>query len=92
MTKKSSALPPALSYRSHHLHLEEVSLDRLAEQTGTPAYVYSRARLLENFRRFDEAFKAVNHQILFAMKANSNGAILSLLGKAGCGADIVSAG
>jgi diaminopimelate decarboxylase len=72
--------------------MEEVSLDRLAEQTGTPAYVYSRARLLENYRRFDEAFKGMNHQILFAMKANSNGAVLSLLGKAGCGADIVSAG
>jgi diaminopimelate decarboxylase len=72
--------------------MEEVSLDRLAEQAGTPAYVYSRARLLENYRRFDEAFKAMNHQVLFAVKANSNGAILSLLGKAGCGADIVSAG
>jgi diaminopimelate decarboxylase len=92
MTKKSSYLQPALSYRANHLHLEDVSLDRLMAATGTPAYVYSRARLLENYRRFDEAFKAISHQVLFAMKANSNGAILSLLGKAGSGADIVSAG
>jgi len=92
MTKKSSSLPPALSYRAHHLHMEDVSLDRLMIETGTPAYVYSKARLLENYRRFDDAFKAINHQVLFAMKANSNGAILSLLGKAGSGADIVSAG
>jgi len=92
MTKHSSSLPPALSYRSNHLHLEEVPLDRLVAESGTPAYVYSRARLLENYRRFDDAFKAINHLVLFAMKANSNGAILSLLGKAGSGADIVSAG
>src|SRR5262249_40572498 len=60
--------------------------------TGTPAYVYSRARILENYKRFDEAFKSVSHQVMFAMKSNSNGAILALLGKAGAGADIVSLG
>jgi len=92
MTTKTVSLPPELTYRAHHLHFEEVSLDRLMAETGTPSYVYSRARLLENYHRFDDAFKALNHQVLFAMKANSNGAILSLLGKAGSGADIVSAG
>ena len=92
MTKKSSSLPPPLAYHSNHLYVEEVSLDRLATESGTPAYVYSRGRLLENYRRFDDAFKAINHQVLFAMKANSNGAVLSLLGKAGSGVDIVSAG
>src|SRR5688572_15067268 len=92
MSSKSSLLPPSLSYRMHQLHMEEVSLQRLMEETGSPAYVYSRARLLENYRRFEDAFKAMNHQVLFAMKANSSGAILSLLGKAGCGADIVSVG
>ena len=55
MTKPSSSLPPALSYRARHLHLEEVSLDRLASETGTPAYVYSRARLIENYLAFLEA-------------------------------------
>ena len=67
-------------------------LERLLAESGTPAYVYSRARLLENFHRFDDAFKAMSHQVLFAVKANTSGAILSLLGKAGAGADIVSVG
>ncbi len=86
------ALPPLLSYKNRHLHFEEVPLDRLMVDVGTPAYVYSRARILDNYRRFDEAFRAVSHQILFAMKANSSGALLALLGRAGAGADIVSVG
>ncbi len=85
-------LPPRLAYRGHRLYLDDVSLERLMAATGTPAYVYSRARLLENYARFDEAFRAVNHQVMFAMKANSSGAIVSLLAKAGAGADIVSVG
>src|SRR5258706_5470942 len=87
-----NALPPALPYRAHQLHLEDVSLERLLSETGTPAYVYSRARLLENYHRFDDAFRAMSHQVMYAMKANSSGAILSLLGKAGAGVDIVSVG
>ena len=89
---KTTSLPPTLSYRARQLYMEEVPLFRLLSEPGTPAYVYSRTRLLDNFHRFDDAFKAINHLTLFAMKANSNGAILSLLGKEGAGADIVSAG
>lgn len=92
MTTRSQALPPSLSYRQNQLYMEDVPLARLMNDVGTPVYVYSRARLLENFKRFDDAFKALNHMVLFAMKANSNAAILSQLGKAGAGADIVSAG
>ncbi|MFA5975970.1 MAG: diaminopimelate decarboxylase [Elusimicrobiota bacterium] len=85
-------LPPTLRYRMRQLWMEEVPLVRLLHDVGTPAYVYSRARLLDNFQRFDEAFQALNHQVLFAVKANSNAAVLSVLAKAGAGADIVSAG
>src|SRR5689334_18367032 len=92
MNSSSSPLPPSLSYRLRRLHLEDVPLDRLASEVGTPAYVYSRARLLDNFHRFDEAFKSIPHQVMFAMKANSSGGVLSVLGKAGAGADIVSVG
>jgi diaminopimelate decarboxylase len=92
MSSKALTLPPTLSYRGHQLHMEEVSLERLLDEVGTPAYVYSRARILDNYHRFDEAFRALNHQVMFAVKANSSGAILSLLGKAGAGADIVSVG
>ena len=92
MSSKTTSLPPTLSYRAHQLHMEDVPLERLLVDAGTPAYVYSRARILENYHRFDEAFRTVRHQVMFAMKANASGAILSLLGKAGAGADIVSVG
>lgn len=85
-------LPPALSYRSRHLWMEHVPLSRIMSDVGTPAYVYSKHRLLDNFQRFDDAFKSMDHLVLFAMKANSSGALLSLLAKAGAGVDIVSAG
>ena len=88
----TSSLPPSLTYKNRQLHMEDVPLGSSGTETGTPAYVYSKARLLDNFHRFDDAFKAMSHQVLFAMKANSSGAILSILGKAGAGADIVSAG
>lgn len=86
------SLPPSLSYRLRRLHMEDVPLERIATDVGSPAYVYSKARLLDNYERFDSAFHNFSHQVMFAMKANSSGAILSLLGKAGAGADIVSAG
>jgi diaminopimelate decarboxylase len=90
MTKPS--LPPSLQYKMRQLWIEGVSIERIMKDVGTPVYIYSKERLLENFKRYDEGFKALNHMVMFAMKANSSGGILSLLGKAGAGADIVSAG
>ncbi len=92
MSQKPTSLPPTLSYRLRRLHMEDVPLERILNDVGSPTYVYSRARLVENFHRFNDAFKAMSHQVLFAVKANSNGALLSILGKEGAGADIVSAG
>src|SRR5688572_4934989 len=89
---KNAALPPTLLYRGSQLWMEEVPLQRVLADVGSPAYVYSKARLLENYKRFDEAFQALNHLVLFAVKANSNAAVLTLLAKAGAGADIVSGG
>jgi diaminopimelate decarboxylase len=92
---KSTPLPPHLVYRSRQLWMEGVPMTRLLSEVGTPVYLYSRARLMDNFKRFDEAFRSsggFRHLVLYAMKANSNGAILSLFGKAGAGTDIVSAG
>jgi diaminopimelate decarboxylase len=85
-------LPPGCVYKRDHLWLEDVLLDDLLKDVGSPAYVYSKARILDNFHRFDEAFNNMTHQVLFAVKANSNGALIALLGKAGAGADIVSIG
>ena len=91
-SRTSAVLPPVLTYRQSQLWMEEVSLSKLLNDTGSPAYVYSKARLLENFARFDQGFSSLTHTVLFAMKANSSGAVLALLAKAGAGADIVSGG
>lgn len=87
-----TTLPPHLEYKNSQLCLDGVPIQRIIEDVGTPVYLYSKARLLDNFQRFDEAFDAIPHLVMFAMKANSNGALLSILGKAGAGADIVSGG
>jgi diaminopimelate decarboxylase len=80
------------AYRQGELHCEEVPLSRIAKELGTPFYVYSHATLIRHFRALDSAFQHVPHIIAFAMKANSNLAILRLLAREGSGADIVSGG
>jgi diaminopimelate decarboxylase len=85
-------LPPNCEYRRDRLWMEEVELDEVVRRAGSPVYVYSRRRILDNYQRYDEGFAALTHQVLFAVKANSNGALVSLLARAGAGADIVSAG
>ena len=74
------------------LHCEAVPLPRLAEQFGTPLYVYSSAAIRERYDAFDAAFRRVPHTICYSVKANSNLSILRLLAKKGCGFDVVSGG
>jgi len=74
------------------LHAEDVPLSRIAEEFGTPCYVYSRAALTDAFQRYDRAFGARPHLICYAVKANSNLAILNLFARLGSGFDIVSGG
>jgi diaminopimelate decarboxylase len=69
-----------------------VAIERIAKEVGTPCYVYSHATLSRHYRAFDGAFQSVPHIVAFAMKANSNLAILRLMAKEGSGADIVSGG
>ena len=71
---------------------ENVPLARIAAEVGTPVYVYSAATLLRHFRLFDEALAGMEHLVCFAMKSLSNQAVLKLLGDAGAGMDVVSAG
>ena len=80
------------AYRHSELSCERVALRALAAATGTPAYVYSKAALLEGYRAYDRAFAEVPHVVCYSVKANSNIAVLGVLGKAGAGADIVSGG
>jgi diaminopimelate decarboxylase len=90
-------------YRDGQLHCEDVDLGRVAEQFGTPLYVYSAGTILDHYRRLDAAFATgrirptggltpLDHLICYAVKANSNRAILKLLAEAGAGFDIVSGG
>jgi diaminopimelate decarboxylase len=79
-------------YKNDTLCCEEVSIDKIAKAVGTPAYIYSYQTVVEHFRAFDAAFQEVPHIVCFAMKANSNLAVLKVLGNEGSGADIVSGG
>ncbi|WP_151811719.1 diaminopimelate decarboxylase [Acinetobacter bereziniae] len=74
------------------LHAEQCSLDQLAMQYGTPLYVYSKATFEKHYLDMDKAFSFIDHQICFAVKSNSNLAVLNVLAKLGCGFDIVTGG
>lgn len=80
------------NYRQQQLCAEDVSVAEIAAEFGTPCYVYSRATLERHWRAFDEAFEDHAHLICYAVKANSNLAILNLLARLGSGFDIVSVG
>jgi diaminopimelate decarboxylase len=79
-------------YRDGKLHCEDVDLARVAQELGTPTYVYSAGTILDHYTRFDAALAPLDHLICYAVKANSNRAILKLLAEAGAGFDIVSGG
>jgi len=80
------------NYRGGKLYAEEVDLGILAETYGTPCYVYSRATLERHWHAFDRAFKNHPHLVCYAVKANSNISVLSVLASLGSGFDIVSGG
>src|SRR6184192_1266508 len=77
-------------YRDGKLHCEDVDLARVAEEFGTPLYIYSAGTILDHYTRLDAALAPLDHLICYAVKANSNRAILKLLADAGAGFDIVS--
>lgn len=79
-------------YQDGELSCEGVALNAIADTVGTPAYVYSAETIRQHFQKLDAAMAGVDHLICFAMKANSNLAILNLLGAEGAGFDIVSGG
>ena len=80
------------NYRGDRLFAEDVALADIAERFGTPCYVYSRATLERHWHAFDRAFASRPHLIGFAVKANSNLAVLNVLARLGSGFDIVSVG
>lgn len=82
----------AFEYRNHQLFAEDVSLAELAARHGTPCFVYSRAALEHQFRSYQAALQNRKHLICYAVKANSNLGVLSVLARLGAGFDIVSGG
>lgn len=80
------------SYKNGVLHAEDVNLSRLADEVGTPLYCYSTATIERHFRVLDAAFAGQNALICFAVKANSNQAVLATLARLGAGMDVVSGG
>lgn len=79
-------------YRNGELHAEDVAIREIAAEVGTPFYVYSAATLERHFRVFDEALSPNPHLVCFAVKSNSNVAVLRVLAKLGAGMDVVSGG
>ncbi|EAP82632.1 diaminopimelate decarboxylase [Sulfitobacter sp. EE-36] len=79
-------------YRDGALLAEDVAISEIAAAVGTPFYVYSTATLLRHFKAFDDALDGMDHLVCYAMKANSNQAVLKTLAQAGAGMDVVSAG
>ncbi|MEE8379207.1 MAG: diaminopimelate decarboxylase [Gammaproteobacteria bacterium] len=79
-------------YRGGRLYAEGVDVNRIAEEVGTPCYVYSRATLERHWNAFDSVFSGHNHLICYAVKANSSLAVLNVLAQLGSGFDIVSGG
>jgi diaminopimelate decarboxylase len=80
------------TYRNGRLFAEDVAVSTLAATYGTPCYIYSRATLERHWHAFDDAFKAHPHLICYAVKANSNLAVLNVMARLGSGFDIVSVG
>ncbi len=79
-------------YNDGSLHCENVSLSALAEKYGTPLYAYSAGTIRDHFQKLDQAFSGVDHEVAYAVKANSNLSVLRLLVEMGSGFDIVSGG
>ena len=82
----------AFPYNDGEMWCEQIPVKRLADQFGTPLYVYSQGHIVGQFQSLDRAFGKLDHLICFAMKANSNLAVLRALANAGAGFDIVSGG
>jgi diaminopimelate decarboxylase len=79
-------------YRDGSLFCEDVEVERIAAQAGTPVYIYSASAIRGRFREYDEALAGVPHRVCYAVKANGNLSVLRLLAKEGAGFDIVSGG
>lgn len=91
-TVTNSRFMDHFNYQDGELYVEDLSLTNIADRFGTPSYVYSRATLERHWEKFDQALAGRPHLICYAVKANSNLAVLNVLARMGSGFDIVSGG
>ena len=80
------------NYKGDALYAEELAVCEIAAQHGTPCYIYSRATLERHYRAYETALSGLPNMICYAVKANSNLAVLNILARMGAGFDIVSGG
>ena len=80
------------TYKNGHLHAEDVAISTIAKAVGTPFYCYSTATLERHYKVFDNALSALDHLVCYALKANSNQAVIKTLADLGAGMDVVSEG
>jgi diaminopimelate decarboxylase len=92
--RRAMTLPgsPQIAYRSDRLFVEDCAVEELVRRYGSPLYVYSQSSMLAALGSYQRALSGRDHLICYAMKANSNLAVLQLFARAGCGFDIVSLG
>ena len=90
MSEEEAPGAPEFAYREGDLHAEEVPLRHIAEAVGTPFYCYSSAAIEQRYRRFAAAFADRPAMLCYAMKANSNLAVVRTLARLGAGVDVVS--
>jgi diaminopimelate decarboxylase len=79
-------------YKNNELFCEDLAVSEIAQEIGTPFYLYSRTQLEQNFYTISKAMKQIDHLICYALKANANLALLQILAEKGCGAEVVSGG
>lgn len=82
----------SFQYKNGELYCEDVAVSQLAEEFGTPLWVYSKAKLVHEYKQIQHAFAAVDPVICYSVKANSNLSLLKVLGEEGCSFDVVSGG
>src|SRR5512144_3135821 len=79
-------------YKSNELFCEDVAVTKIADEVGTPVYVYSRSEIERAYKAFDTALEGIPHEVCYAVKACSTLGVLGVLVQLGAGADIVSVG
>ena len=91
MTWKRCQRSESISYKNNQLHVEDIGCQSLVERFGSPLYVYSKSQLVNNWQQFQRHWPSP-HKLCYAVKANSNLAVLQVLAHQGAGFDIVSGG